>query len=163
MFKYLGAIIAGSKPEILARIAHATAALAKLKTIWNDRNIALSSKIRLMRCLVMSIFLYACESWTVTADTERNDTGHGDEVPQKAPRHHLQRPHLQRRGTKQNSASHWAPRRPLDHSKATQTEIIRARNKIYRACQDNPAGHSASREKKRQTEKEMGVQHPGMD
>ena len=72
-FKYLGAIIAdeGSKPEILARIAQATAALAKLKTIWNDRNIALNSKIRLMRCLVMSIFLYACESWTLTADTER--------------------------------------------------------------------------------------------
>ena len=72
-FKYLGAIIAneGSKPEILARIAQATAAPAKLKTIWNDRNIALSSMIRLMRSLVMSIFLYACESWTLTADTER--------------------------------------------------------------------------------------------
>ena len=72
-FKYLGAIIAdeGSKPEILARIAQATAALAKLKTIWNDMNIALSSKIRLMHSLVMSIFLYACESWTLTADTER--------------------------------------------------------------------------------------------
>ena len=41
-FKYLGAIIAdeGSKPEILARIAQATAALATLKTIWNDRKIA---------------------------------------------------------------------------------------------------------------------------
>ena len=57
-FKYLGAIIAdeGSKPEILAQ---ATAALAKLKTIWNDRKIALSSKITPMRSLVMSIFLYA--------------------------------------------------------------------------------------------------------
>ena len=84
-------------------------------------------------------------------------------MPQKAPRHHLQRPHLQRRGAKQNSASHWATRRPLDHSKATQTEMVRARNKIYRACQDNPAWHSAMREKKRQTEKEMGGQHPGMD
>ena len=72
-FKYLGAIIAdeGSKPEILARIAQATAALAQLKTIWNDRNIALSSKIRLMRSLVISIFLYVCESWTLTAHTER--------------------------------------------------------------------------------------------
>ena len=72
-FKYLGAIITdeGSKPKILARIAQATAALAKLKTIWNDRNIALSSKIRLMRSLVMSIFLYACESWTLTAETEK--------------------------------------------------------------------------------------------
>ena len=59
------------KPEILARIAQTTAALAKLKTIWNDRNVVLSSKIRLMRSLVMSIFLYACESWTLTAETER--------------------------------------------------------------------------------------------
>ena len=72
-FKYLGAIITdeGSKPKILARIAQATAALPKLKTIWNDRNIALSSKIRLMGSLVMSIFLYACESWTLTAETEK--------------------------------------------------------------------------------------------
>ena len=71
-FKYLGAIVTdeGSKPEILARIAQATAALAKLKTIWNDRNIALSSKIRLMRSLVMSMFLYVCESWTLTAENE---------------------------------------------------------------------------------------------
>ena len=41
----MGAIIAdeGSKPAILARIAQATIALAKLKTIWNDRNIVLST------------------------------------------------------------------------------------------------------------------------
>ena len=120
-FKYLGAIIAdeGSKLEILARIAQATAALAKLKTIWNDRNIALSSKIILMRSLVMSMFLYACESSPITADTENMITGHGDEMPPKTPRHHLQRPHLQRRGPKQNSASHWTPRRPPDHSQTT--------------------------------------------
>ena len=85
------------------------------------------------------------------------DTGHGVEMPQKAPRHHLQRPHLKRRGAKQNSASHWAQRRLLDHSNSTQIEMI------FRACQDNPAGLSARREKKRHTEKEMGGQHPGMD
>ena len=123
----------------------------------------LSSKIRLMRSLVMSIFLYACESWTLTADTERRITCHGDEMPQKALRHNLQRPHLQQRGVKQNSASHWAPRRPLDHSKATQTDMVQARNKIYRACQDNPAGHRARREKKRQTEKVMRGQHTGTE
>ena len=71
-FKYLGAIVAdeGSKPEVRARPAQTTAALAKLKT-WNDKNIVLSSKIRLMRSLVISIFLYACESWTLTAELER--------------------------------------------------------------------------------------------
>ncbi|GFO20350.1 endonuclease-reverse transcriptase [Plakobranchus ocellatus] len=69
-FKYLGSIISdeGSKPEILSRIAQTTAALTKLKSIWNNKNIAISSKIRLLRSLVMSIFLYACESWTLTAD-----------------------------------------------------------------------------------------------
>ena len=50
-FKYLGAIISdeGSKPEVLSRIAHTTAAVPKLKVIWNDENIAINSKIRLMR------------------------------------------------------------------------------------------------------------------
>ena len=72
-FKYLGAIVShdGSKPEVLSRIAQATAAVTNLKVIWNYKNIAISSKIRLMRSLTMSIFLYACETWTITADIER--------------------------------------------------------------------------------------------
>ncbi|GFN98174.1 endonuclease-reverse transcriptase [Plakobranchus ocellatus] len=72
-FKYLGSIISdeGSKPEILSRIVQTTAAMTKLKPIWNNKNIAISSKIRLLRCLVMLIFLYACESWTLNADIER--------------------------------------------------------------------------------------------
>ena len=61
----------GSKPEILTRIAQTTAALTRLKPVWNDRSISLSSKIRLMRSLVSSIFLYACESWTLTAELQR--------------------------------------------------------------------------------------------
>ncbi|GFO13372.1 endonuclease-reverse transcriptase [Plakobranchus ocellatus] len=34
-------------------------------------NIAISSKIRLLRSLVMSNFLYACKSWTLNANIER--------------------------------------------------------------------------------------------
>ena len=67
-FKYLGSVITdeGSKPEILSSVA---AALTRLKPVWNDRNISLSSnKIQLMHSLVTSIFLYACESWTLTAE-----------------------------------------------------------------------------------------------
>ena len=58
-FKYLGSVITdeGSKPEILSRIAQTTAALTRLKPVWNDRSISLSSKTRLMRPLVTSIFL----------------------------------------------------------------------------------------------------------
>ena len=63
-FKCLGSVITdeGSKPEILSRIAHATAALTRLKPVLIDKGISLSSKIRLMRSLVTAIFLYACES-----------------------------------------------------------------------------------------------------
>ena len=72
-FKYLRAIVSneGSKPEELSRRAQTTAAVTKLKVIWNDKNIAIRSNIRLMRSPAMSIFLYACETWTITADTER--------------------------------------------------------------------------------------------
>ena len=69
-FKYPDSVITdeGSKPEILSRIAQTTAALTRLKSVWNDRSISLSSKIRLMRPFVTFIFLYACESWTLTAE-----------------------------------------------------------------------------------------------
>ena len=72
-FKYLRAIICneGSKPEILSRIAQTTAALSRSKIIWRDRNISLASKVMLMRTLILSTFLYACESWILTAEIER--------------------------------------------------------------------------------------------
>ena len=72
-FKYLGSIVTdeGSKPEVLARIAQTVAALSKLKPIWKDRTLSLHTKVRLLRSLVTSIFLYACETWTLTAELER--------------------------------------------------------------------------------------------
>ena len=68
-FKYLGTIVLdeGSKSEVLSRIAQTTAAVTKLKVIWNNKDIAMRSKIRLMHSLTMSIFLYACETWTIKA------------------------------------------------------------------------------------------------
>ena len=71
-FKYLGSVIIdeGSKPEILSRIAQTTAALTRLKPVWIDKSISLSSKIRLMRSLVTSIFLCACESWALTIELQ---------------------------------------------------------------------------------------------
>ena len=69
-FKYLGSVITdeGFKLEILSRIAQTTAAV---KPVWIDESISLSSKIRLMRSLVTSIFLYVFESWTLTAELQR--------------------------------------------------------------------------------------------
>ena len=65
-FKYLGAVVSddGFKPDVLSRIAQATAAVTKLKPIWRDNNISLGSRVKLIRPLVISTFLYACELWT---------------------------------------------------------------------------------------------------
>ncbi|CAH1233762.1 Hypp820 [Branchiostoma lanceolatum] len=72
-FKYLGSILnrdGTSTQEIKARIAQAIATLAKLRPILQSKNISLPVKINLYQSLV-SIFLYGCESWTTTAETER--------------------------------------------------------------------------------------------
>ena len=70
-FKYLGSVITdeGSKPEILSGIAHTAAALTRLKPLWNNRSIFLSSKM--MRSFYTFTFLYACESWTLIAELQR--------------------------------------------------------------------------------------------
>ena len=75
-FKYLGAIVSneGPKREVFSRIAQTTAAVTKLKVIWNDKNFVISSKIRLTCSPAMSILLFACETWTITADIERTQT-----------------------------------------------------------------------------------------
>ena len=72
-FKYRGSVITneGSKPEILSRIAKPTVALTRLKPVWIDKSISLSSKMRLMRSLVTSIFLFAYESWTLTSELQK--------------------------------------------------------------------------------------------
>ena len=72
-YEYLGSVITdeGSELEIPTRIAQTTSALTRLKPLWNDRSVSLSSKIQLVCSLVTSFFLYACESWTLTAELQR--------------------------------------------------------------------------------------------
>ena len=56
-----------AKPEILSRIAQANTALIKLKPVRRDDKISLKSKVKPCN----SIYLYACESWTLTAELEK--------------------------------------------------------------------------------------------
>ena len=119
-FKYLGSVRTdvGSKPEILSRIAQTTAALTKLKPVWNDRSISLCSKIRLMRSLVTSIFLYACESWTLTAELQRRIQAMEMRCYRKILRRYLiQRPRYQRGSPCQDQVGNWTTRRPSDYRK----------------------------------------------
>ena len=71
-FKYLGATLTKdgrSTTEIKARLAMATAAMAKLIKFWRSNSLSFQTKLRLFKSLVMSILLYGCESWTMTAET----------------------------------------------------------------------------------------------
>ena len=46
-------------------------ALTELKTVWKDRKITSKHRIQILRSIVTSAFLYACETWTLTAELER--------------------------------------------------------------------------------------------
>ena len=61
-FTYLGAVLSdeGSKPEIMSRIVQTSAALKRLKTIWNDKNITRRKSD-----------WSSPYSWTLTADLEK--------------------------------------------------------------------------------------------
>ncbi|CAH1277626.1 Hypp9718 [Branchiostoma lanceolatum] len=74
IFKYLGAIIdetAGSSREISARLGAARTALSSLETIWKDRALQISTKLRVQKALVWPVVIYGCEAWTLHAkDTQ---------------------------------------------------------------------------------------------
>ena len=73
-FKYLGATITEdgrSVAEVKIRLATATSAMSRLSKMWRSKEISFPSKMKLFRSLVLSILLYGCESWTLTAELER--------------------------------------------------------------------------------------------
>ena len=152
-FKDLGSVIAdeGSKPEILSRIAQATAALARLKPVWIDKSISFSSKIRLMRSHVTSIFLYACESWTLRAELQRRIQTMEMRCYRNYTTHLIQRPCYQRGSPCQDPAGNRATRRPPDHRKETQTAVVWSCLPFIRSSQNHLARHSERGKKARQT------------
>ena len=73
-FKYLGSTLTkdgGSSTEIKIRIGAATSAMARLNKIWRSKDISFPTKLKLYKALIVSILLYGCESWTLTAETSR--------------------------------------------------------------------------------------------
>ena len=54
-----------SRPDIRRRIALA-ASVMSLSNIWRDQRLSLSTKTRIYQTLVVSVLLYASETWTLT-------------------------------------------------------------------------------------------------
>ena len=81
-------------------------------------------EIQLMRSLVTSIFLYACESWTLTAELPKNNSSHGNEVLPQDTTHLIQRPWYQRESPCQDPVGNRTIWRPPAHCKETQTAVV---------------------------------------
>ena len=142
-----------------------TAALTRLKPVWNDRSIFLSSKIRLMWSLVMSIFLYACESWTLAAELQRRIWAMEMRCYCKILRiFYKQKPcyHNQWGSLCQGTAGNWTIQRPPDHRKEMLAEVVWTGIPFIKSDQNHLARHSERGKKTRQTKKAVG-RHQGMD
>ena len=73
-FKYLDTTLTKdgrSTTETKIRMASATSAMAKHSKIWKSKEISFPAKMKLYKSLVLSILLYGCESWTMTAKTTK--------------------------------------------------------------------------------------------
>ena len=57
--------------EVQIRRAQAHSAMTRLALLWKNKAISFPPEIKRYKSLVLSMLLYACESWTVTADLER--------------------------------------------------------------------------------------------
>ena len=67
-FKYLGVTLTPSNDstsEIKSRLLLASTALGKLQKVWSDKDITLSTKLRLLNALVYPVLLYGSEIWTI--------------------------------------------------------------------------------------------------
>ena len=149
-FKYLGSVITdeGSKPEIPTRIAHATAALSRLKLVWNDRRISLSCRIWLMRSLVTSIFLHVC-AWTFTAELQRRIQAMKIRCYCKILHISHSRPCYQRGSLCQDPAGNWTIQKSPDLRKETQTAVVWSCCPFIRPGQNHLTRHSERGKKTR--------------
>jgi len=65
-----------SSPDMKRRISLEASVMSSLSRIWRDKILQLSTKIRLYQALVMSVLLYAAETWTLSCDEKTLEAFH---------------------------------------------------------------------------------------
>ena len=140
-----------SKPEILSRVGQTTAALTRLKPVWNN-SISLSSNMWLICSLITSIFLYDGESWTLTTELQRRVQA----MEMRCYRCYTSQTKtmLPTGSPCPDPASNWTTRRPPDHHKEKQTTVVWSCLPFIRSGQHHLAstvkgGRRRGRQKKR--------------
>ena len=111
-----------------------------------------------------SIFLYACESWTLTAELQRRIQAMEMRCYRKILHISYKDHACYLRGSPcQDPAGNWTTRRPPDHRKEAQTAVVWSYFPFIRSGQNHFSRHSERGKKTRQTEVEVGRQHKGMN
>jgi len=65
------------RPDVTCRIGLACAVMTSLKRIWSDKRVTLDTKLRIYETLVLSVLLYAADTWTLlSADVRTVDAFH---------------------------------------------------------------------------------------
>ena len=103
----------------------------------------------------ISVLLYACKTWALTADILKKLQA----TEMRCFRKLLgisYRDHITNDAVRQNQASHWALWWYVNRSKETQVKVVWACIKIIRACQDEFTRNSARREMKGETKEALG-------
>jgi len=73
-FVYLGGLISStdsSQPDVRRRIGLACDAVRRLAKIWKSKAISKPAKVEVYETMVLSILCYNSETWTLTAETNR--------------------------------------------------------------------------------------------
>ena len=164
-FKYLGSVVTdeGSKQEILSRIAQNNWCIDKAQDHMERQEHCTKFQNQTDAILGHLNFPVRLRDMDPHSRVREKDTNYRNEMLSKTLGHLLQRSCYKWGSGEQNQTSHWALWRSSHHCEETKTEMVWAQNKINRTCKDDPTGHCTRREKKRQTEKEMGRQRNGMD
>jgi len=55
------------RSEIMRRIGLASAVMSSLRSVWNNRQLCVDTKVHVYRSLVQSVLLYGSETWTLLA------------------------------------------------------------------------------------------------
>ena len=121
---------------------------------FQDRTDARPSCIHLPVCL-----------WILdphSRDAKKN-ASHGNEVLPQDTTHLIQRPCYQRGSLCQDLAGNWTTWRPPDHRKEMQTVMVWSCLPFTKSGQNHLARHGEMGKKTRQTEREVGRWHQGMD
>ena len=55
------------RPEVMRRIGLASAVMSLLRSVWNNHQLCVDTKVHVYRALVQSVLLYGPETWTLLA------------------------------------------------------------------------------------------------